>query len=49
LVRQPQADGGLGLLLKLIQERMGHTSVVMTSDVYATCFLLVMMVRKWLP
>lgn len=33
-----QADGGLGLPLKLVQERMGHASVVMTSDVYGHLF-----------
>lgn len=32
------ADGGLGLPLKLVQERMGHASVVMTSDVYGHLF-----------
>ncbi|TAL34944.1 MAG: site-specific integrase [Phenylobacterium sp.] len=33
-----QADGGLGLPLKVVQERMGHASVVMTSDVYGHLF-----------
>jgi integrase len=32
------ADGGLGLPLKMVQERMGHASVVMTSDVYGHLF-----------
>ncbi len=32
------ADGGLGLPLKVVQERMGHSSVVMTSDVYGHLF-----------
>ena len=32
------ADGGLGLPLNLVQERMGHASVVMTSDVYGHPF-----------
>ena len=32
------ADGGLGLPLNLVQERMGHASVVMTSDVYGHLF-----------
>jgi len=32
------ADGGLGLPLKVVQERMGHASVVMTSDVYGHLF-----------
>jgi integrase len=32
------ADGGLGLPLKIVQERMGHASVVMTSDVYGHLF-----------
>lgn len=31
-------DGGLGLPLKVVQERMGHASVVMTSDVYGHLF-----------
>jgi integrase len=28
------ADGGLGLPLKVVQERMGHASVVMTADLW---------------
>ena len=32
------AGGGLGLPLKVVQERMGHASVVMTSDVYGHLF-----------
>jgi integrase len=32
------ADGGLGLPLKMVQERMGHASIVMTSDVYGHLF-----------
>jgi integrase len=32
------ADGGLGLPLQVVQERMGHASVVMTSDVYGHLF-----------
>jgi integrase len=32
------ADGGLGLPLKVVRERMGHASVVMTSDVYGHLF-----------
>jgi hypothetical protein len=32
------ADGGIGLPLKVVQERMGHASVVMTSDVYGHLF-----------
>lgn len=32
------ADGGLGLPLKVVQERMGHASVVMTADVYGHLF-----------
>ena len=31
-------DGGLGLPLKLVQERLGHSSIVMTSDVYGHVF-----------
>lgn len=31
-------DGGLGLPMKIVQERMGHASIVMTSDVYGHLF-----------
>nr|WP_278515374.1 site-specific integrase [Brucella anthropi] len=31
-------DGGLGLPLKVVQERMGHSSIVMTADVYGHLF-----------
>ncbi|MBB4103594.1 tyrosine-type recombinase/integrase [Allorhizobium borbori] len=31
-------DGGLGLPLKMVQERLGHASVVMTMDVYGHLF-----------
>ena len=37
LINRP-LDGGLGLPLKVVQERMGHASVVMTSDVYGHLF-----------
>ncbi|MBO6901188.1 MAG: site-specific integrase [Rhizobiaceae bacterium] len=33
-----QQDGGLGLPLKLVQERMGHSSITMTADVYGHLF-----------
>jgi integrase len=33
-----KADGGLELPLKVVQERLGHSSVVMTSDVYGHLF-----------
>jgi integrase len=33
-----KADGGLELPLKLVQERLGHSSVVITSDVYGHLF-----------
>jgi integrase len=33
-----QEDGGLGLPLKVVQERMGHSSVTMTADVYGHLF-----------
>lgn len=33
-----QEDGGLGLPLKVVQERMGHSSVAMTADVYGHLF-----------
>ena len=32
------ADGGLGLPLKVVQERMGHSSVTLTADVYGHLF-----------
>ncbi len=31
-------DGGLGLPAKLVQERLGHSSIVMTMDVYGHLF-----------
>ncbi|MCW5706777.1 MAG: site-specific integrase [Shinella sp.] len=31
-------DGGLGLPLKVVQERLGHSSVTMTADVYGHLF-----------
>jgi len=31
-------DGGLGLPLKVVQERLGHSSIMMTSDVYGHLF-----------
>ncbi|PBB20569.1 tyrosine-type recombinase/integrase [Mesorhizobium sp. WSM4313] len=36
-INRPQ-DGGLGLPLKVVQERMGHSSVTMTADVYGHLF-----------
>lgn len=36
-INRPQ-DGGLGLPLKVVQERMGHSSVMMTADVYGHLF-----------
>jgi integrase len=33
-----QADGGLELPVKVVQERLGHGSIVMTSDVYGHMF-----------
>jgi integrase len=32
------ADGGLGLPAKMVQERLGHSSIVMTLDVYGHLF-----------
>ena len=32
------ADGGLGLPPKVVQERLGHSSIVMTMDVYGHLF-----------
>jgi integrase len=33
-----RADGGLELPLKLVQERLGHATVVLTSDRYGHLF-----------
>ena len=33
-----KADGGLELPLKTVQDRLGHSSVLMTSDVYGHLF-----------
>tara|TARA_R110002051_G_scaffold235179_1_gene296607 strand:- start:4494 stop:5690 length:1197 start_codon:yes stop_codon:yes gene_type:complete len=40
LINRP-ADGGLGLTAKQVQERMGHSSVQMTLDVYSHLFPVV--------
>lgn len=37
LINRPQ-DGGLGLPAKAVQERLGHSSIVMTMDVYGHLF-----------
>ncbi len=37
LINRPQ-EGGLGLPLKLVQERMGHASITLTADVYSHLF-----------
>lgn len=37
LINRPQ-DGGLGLPLKMVQERMGHASITLTADVYSHLF-----------
>ena len=34
----PAKDGGLGLAAKAVQERLGHSSIVMTMDVYGHLF-----------
>lgn len=34
----PQSSGGMGLLPKVVQERMGHASIVMTMDRYGHLF-----------
>ena len=31
-------DGGLELPIKTVQQRLGHSSIVMTSDVYGHLF-----------
>jgi integrase len=31
-------DGGLELPIKIVQQRLGHSSIVMTSDVYGHLF-----------
>jgi integrase len=33
-----KADGGLGLAIKAAQDRLGHSSIMMTSDVYGHLF-----------
>lgn len=37
LINRPR-DGGLGLPLKVVQERMGHSSITMTADTYGHMF-----------
>ena len=36
-INRPQ-DGGLGLPLKVVQERMGHSSITITADTYGHLF-----------
>ena len=33
-----EKDGGLGLPIKTVQQRLGHSSILMTSDVYGHLF-----------
>jgi integrase len=33
-----EVDGGLGLAAKIVQERLGHSSIVMTLDIYGHLF-----------
>ena len=33
-----QVDGGLELPIKIVQKRMGHASIIVTSDVYGHLF-----------
>jgi integrase len=33
-----KAEGGLELPMKVVQERLGHSSIVMTSDIYGHLF-----------
>ena len=33
-----KADGGLELPIKVVQQRLGHSSILMTSDVYGHLF-----------
>jgi integrase len=33
-----KADGGLELPIKTVQQRLGHSSIVMTSDTYGHLF-----------
>ena len=34
----PKESGGLGLDMKSVQSRLGHSSIVMTADVYSHLF-----------
>jgi integrase len=36
-INRPQ-DGGLGLPPKMVQERLGHSSIVVTMDIYGHLF-----------
>ena len=38
VVHQPPSDGGLELSPKVVQERLGHSSITMTMDVYGHLF-----------
>ena len=42
-----RADGGLELPLKVVQERLGHATVVLTSDRYGHLFLAAMTAQSW--
>jgi len=41
-----KADGGLELPAKIVQERMGHSSITVTMDVYVICFPVTMTGRN---
>jgi integrase len=43
------ADGGLGLPAKVVQERLGHSSIMMTLDVYGHLFRGATTATSWRP
>lgn len=40
-------DGGLGLTAKMVQQRLGHASIVMTMDVYGHLFRVMTGAMNW--
>ena len=45
----PKSAGGLGLSPKVVQERMGHSTIAMTLDVYGNLFPRGDEAKNWRP
>jgi len=47
LVHQPKGRWRPRLLAKVVQERLGHSTIAMTLDIYGSCFLARTTARNW--